>query len=274
MITGAPPNKWRGFQSVIFDCDSTLTAIEGIDELARIGDRYDEIKALTDAAMGGDVPLEQVYDRRLRMLAPTRADIAAIADRYRESAVTDAREVIGALRAAGKQVFIVSGGLLDAVRPFGLWLGVPEDHIRAVAVRYHAVSGVPVTDPTTKHADDRYLDTVASPLTQANGKSEVVRGLLTNASGRSMLVGDGASDLVTAPDVDLFVGFTGVVERPRVAAEADVLVTGTSLAPLVGLALTAVEETTLEATQYRNLITRSRATIQAGELTIQKDGSP
>lgn len=273
MSTGALPNEWRGFQSIIFDCDSTLTAIEGIDELARIGDRYDEIKALTDAAMGGDVPLEQIYDRRLEMLEPTRSDIAAIADRYRESAVTDAREVVAALQAAGKQVFIVSGGLLDAVRPFGRWLGVPEDHIRAVAVRYQTVSGVPVADQAGERADDRYLDTVASPLTQANGKSAVARELLTNASGRSMLVGDGASDLVAAADVDLFVGFTGVVKRPRVAAEADALVTGTSLVPLLGLALTAAEETTLEASQYCDLITRSRAMIQAGEFSIQKDGS-
>jgi len=274
MNTGALPSEWRGFRSIIFDCDSTLSAIEGIDELARIGDRYDEIKTLTDAAMGGDVPLEQVYERRLEMLQPNREDIAAIADRYREAVVTDAREVIGALQAAGKQVFIVSGGLLDAVRPFGLWLSVPEDHIRAVAVRYQAASGVPVTESSAQRDDDRYLNTMASPLTQANGKSTVARELLNDTDGRSMLVGDGASDLVAAPDVNVFVGFTGVVERPRVAAEADVLVSGASLAPILGLALTAAEETTLEATPYRDLITRSRTMIQTGELTIQKDGSP
>ncbi len=274
MDTAALPNEWRGFQSIILDCDSTLSAIEGIDELARIGGRYDEIKALTDAAMGGDVPLEQVYDRRLEMLKPTRADIVAIADRYREAVVADAREVIQALHAAGKQVFIISGGLFDAVRPFGAWLGVPDNHIRAVAIRYQTVSGASVTEPRSGGADDRYLTTVSSPLARANGKSIIAREMLGGADGRSMLVGDGVSDLVAAPDVDLFVGFTGVAERPRVAAEADVLVTGASLAPVLGLALTAAEETTLEGTSYRDLITRSRNMIQAGELTIQKDSSP
>ncbi len=274
MDTGALPDDWRGFQSIVFDCDSTLSTIEGIDELARIGGRYDEIKALTDAAMGGDVRLELVYERRLEMLQPTRGGIAAIADRYREAAVTDAREVIGALQAAGKQVFIVSGGLVDAVQPFGLWLGVPEDHIRAVAVRYQTVPGEPVTESTARRNDDRYLATVSSPLTQANGKSTIAREMLSGTTGPSMLVGDGMSDLVAAPEVDLFVGFTGVVERPRVAAEADVLVTGPSLAPILALALTAAEETTLEATPYRDLITRSRTMIQAGELTIRKDGPP
>jgi len=271
MDTPALLNERRGFQAVIFDCDSTLSMIEGIDELARIGGRYDEIKALTDAAMGGDVPLEDVYDRRLAMLKPTRRDIAAVADRYREAAVPDAREVVGALHAAGKRVFIVSGGLLDAVQPFGSWLGVPNDHIRAVSIRYQTASGVPVTAPVAQRDDDRYLQTVASPLTQANGKSVVAQEVLSTASGRSMLVGDGVSDLVAASEVDLFVGFTGVVERPRVVAGADILVTGDSLAPILGLALTAAEETTLEATPHRNLITRSRAMLKAGELTIQRD---
>lgn len=271
MDNGALPNEWRGFQVIILDCDSTLTTIEGIDELARIGGRYEEIKTLTDAAMGGDVPLEDVYHRRLAILEPTRADIAAVAHRYRDEAVSDAREVIGALQAAGKQVFIVSGGLLDAVRPFGAWLGVPDDHVRAVDIRYQSASGVPLRDPTAPHDGDRYLDTVASPLTRANGKSIVVREVVSDIDGRSMLVGDGVSDLVAAPDVDLFVGYTGVVERSRVAAGADVLVTGASLAPILGLALTAAEEAILTNAVYRNVIATSRAMIQAGELSIQRD---
>ena len=100
----------------------------------------EEIKALTDAAMNGDVRLEEVYERRLDMLQPTREEVAALADRYRENVVTDARELVGALQAAGREVFIVSGGLADAVVPFGAWLGVPEDHIRAVGVQYELPS--------------------------------------------------------------------------------------------------------------------------------------
>ena len=271
MDTGALPDEWRGFQSVIFDCDSTLSAIEGIDELARIGGRYDEIKALTDAAMGGDVALGEVYNRRLGMLKPRRGDIGAIAERYRETAVADAREVVATLQAVGKQVYIVSGGLLDAVKPFGAWLGVPDDHIRAVAIRYGSASGTPVTDSSTPHDDDRYLSTAESPLTQANGKSVVIRELLGSTKRRSMLVGDGVSDLVAAQAVDLFVGYTGVVERARIAAGADVLATSDSLAPILGLALTTAEEATREATPHRDLIARSRAMIHSGALSIQKD---
>lgn len=271
MDTTTLPNRLRGYDTVIFDCDSTLTALEGIDELARTRGRYEEIKALTDSAMNGEVRLEEVYERRLDALQPTREDIAALADRYRENVVTDARELVDALHAAGREVFIVSGGLADAVLPFGLWLGVPGDHIRAVGIHYEPASGPPEMDAQDKPGGIRYKSTTPSPLTRSEGKPLVVREILRNRTERSMLVGDGVSDLVAAPEVDLFVGFTGVVEREAVTSHADVLITGDSLAPVLGLALSASEEAMLATTSYRNLVATSRERIQAGEVTIQRD---
>jgi phosphoserine phosphatase len=259
MATEAIPSGRRGYDTVIFDCDSTLTAVEGIDELARLRGRYREVASLTDAAMNGELPLDDVYARRLEMLTPSRREVAAIADRYRRHAVPDAAAVIGALHESGKDVFIVSGGLLDAVGPFGAWLGVSGDHIRAVGIRYTPDSaGV-----------DRYEDTEPTPLTGANGKSIVVRELLRGRPGRSLLVGDGASDLVAAESVTCFVGFTGVVERPSIVAAADVLITGPALSPLLGLALTASEEEELDGTSHHSLIDDGRTRIDGGELIFR-----
>lgn len=63
---------------VFFDCDSTLSTIEGIDELARLKGVEDRIVELTNAAMDGKIPLQEVYAERLRLLSPTRADMRAI----------------------------------------------------------------------------------------------------------------------------------------------------------------------------------------------------
>ena len=43
---------------VIFDCDSTLSAIEGVDELARVRgpELFAEVEAMTHAAMDGKIP--------------------------------------------------------------------------------------------------------------------------------------------------------------------------------------------------------------------------
>ena len=59
----------RPFRTVLFDCDSTLSTIEGIEELAAAN--RPEIVALTEAAMRGEVPLETVYAKRLELVQPT-----------------------------------------------------------------------------------------------------------------------------------------------------------------------------------------------------------
>ena len=102
----------------------------------------------------------------------------------------------------------------------------------------------------------------------------VIRELLKDRPERSLLVGDGVSDLVAAPEVDLFAAFTGVAEREYVTSHADVLVTGDSLAPILGLALSESEEATLATTQYHDLVSASRSRIQDGEITIQRQPTP
>src|SRR5512137_330586 len=89
------------FRLIFFDCDSTLTAIEGIDELARLKGQYDHIADLTRRAMDGEIKLEEVFAARLDLLRPTRADLHHIAEAYRETLVPDAKETIDALRFAG-----------------------------------------------------------------------------------------------------------------------------------------------------------------------------
>jgi phosphoserine phosphatase len=262
-----------GFDYIFFDCDSTLSTIEGIDELARMRGKFDEVKAMTDAAMDGEVYLHNVYDRRLEILAPTHAEVVGIDALYRTTVVPHAAEVIGALRAAGKEVFIVSGGLLAAVRPFGRWLGVAHDHIRAVNLRYDELSGEwwdYLHDQWDQRTDVEYKDSEDTPLVQSEGKSEVVTEMLGDRRGRSMLIGDGVSDLAARGSVDLFVGFTGVVSRPHVVAESDVLVISDSLAPLLQLALTESERNALSGSVYADVLEESLARSQASEVIVRK----
>jgi phosphoserine phosphatase len=229
---------WRAYDLVFFDCDSTLTRIEGIDELARLKGLFPEVQRLTSAAMDGEVHLSSVYDRRLDLLRPTRADMRTIERLYRVSVVSDARELTAALRFLGRQVFIVSGGLAPAVIPFGESLGVPHEHIHAVDVAFNRLAGRwwdYHLDREGFNPDEHYLDYEAGPLTETHGKADIVHQLRQGRSGRALLVGDGISDLMARPAVDLLVGFGGVVRRERVAAEADVFIECDSLAPILPL---------------------------------------
>ncbi|MFV2044112.1 MAG: HAD family hydrolase [Anaerolineales bacterium] len=122
---------WPPFEVVIFDCDSTLTTIEGIDELAGLNGRKADISALTEQAMNGTVPLETVYRHRLELLRVTRAQVRQLRPLYRKNVVPGASAVIAALLAHECEVFIVSGGLAEAIKDFGRFLGVPAGAGRA-----------------------------------------------------------------------------------------------------------------------------------------------
>ncbi|RME48450.1 MAG: haloacid dehalogenase [Caldilineae bacterium] len=270
-----PKPLWPPFEYLFFDCDSTLSAVEGIDELARAKGLFEAVRRLTDAAMEGEVHLESVYDRRLQLLRPSRGEIRRLERLYRETVVPDARPVIAALRRLGKHVFIVSGGLYPAVRPFGEWLGVPAENIRAVEVAFDALSGEwwdYRRDRWGERPDVRYLRHEAGPLAQSHGKADVVRRLKGNRPGRSMLIGDGVSDLAARPAVERVVGFGGVVARPAVVARADVFIAANSLAPVLALATARPERQRLAGTPYEETLRKGLHLIADPDaVTFQKE---
>jgi phosphoserine phosphatase len=265
---------WPAFQMVFFDCDSTLSAIEGIDELAKSRGLFEEVQRLTNAAMDGEVHLESVYDKRLQLLRPTRGEIRHLERLYRENLVSDARQVIEALLFLQKAVFIVSGGLCPAVRPFGEWLGVPSDSIRAVEVKFNTLSGAwwdYHRDQWGERPDVNYLKHDESLLVQSTGKADVVRQLKRNLPGRSMLIGDGISDLAAKDEVDKLVGFGGVVARSAVAAGADIFITDKSLAPVLALATSLQERDQLCNTSHEAILQRGLRAITSGTVTFKKE---
>lgn len=229
--------RWTSFDLVFFDCDSTLSTIEGIDELARLKGKEQRVGLLTDKAMNGDLDLAEVYGKRLQAIRPTRGQMKAVEALYYETLVPDAQAVIDALRFLHKQVFIISGGLAEPVRGFGMRLGVPSENIRAVELEYNELSGEwwRYYDPQTQHGQS-YLDYSEGPLTISSGKPKIIQELAGNRPGRRLMVGDGSSDLATRSVVDLFIGFGGVITRENVRREAEIFVAAPSLAPILPLA--------------------------------------
>ncbi len=228
--------RWPEHDLIFFDCDSTLSSIEGIDELARLKGKEARVGLLTNKAMDGELDLADVYGKRLRAIKPTRAQLKAVEERYWQTAVKDALEVIAALHALGKAVFIISGGLIDAVKGFGRRLGVDPARIRAVELEYNELSGRwwDYAEPQAQQTQT-YLDYDEGPLTISSGKSAIISELAADIAGRRLMIGDGSSDLATKDDVDLFVGFGGVIAREAVRAQSDIFVSCPSLAPILPL---------------------------------------
>lgn len=195
------------FRSLILDVDSTLSGIEGIDWLARRRDRAvaEAIEALTARAMDGQIPLEVIYEERLKVIRPTVAEIAALSEAYVAARAPGVEEALAAFRDAGLRLVVVSGGIRQAILPLTRALGFPDEDVDAVSLRF---------------ADDACVGIEPSPLTTQTGKPEarVVQGL----GAPVLAVGDGMTDLVLRHPPDrFFAAYTGFVRRAPVVEGAD-----------------------------------------------------
>lgn len=240
-MAGRPPP----YERVVFDCDSTLTAIEGIDALARHDPSLEaDIAALTAEAMSGEVPLEQVYARRLALIAPRKLDVSALSRLYTEHALPHGRELVSALHALDKEVRVMSGGLSLAVQPFAGFLGIHAERVDAVAIRFDH--------------HEHYQDVDEhSPLARAGGKRELIESW---PAASTVFVGDGITDAETAPVVDAFVCFAGVVERPEVVELADAVVRRADLAALLPVLCSDAELERLDRDpRHRSFLAQARA---------------
>ncbi len=204
---------------ICFDCDSTLSSVEGIDELARLRgpEIFKQVEALTEDAMNGKIRIEEIFGLRLTAIQPTLDDAAAVGRRYLENVEPAAKETIAALSRSGWTCVIISGGFRQAIRPLADFLGV--ERIEAVDLFFAA-------DGSYSGYDSGY------PSTRSGGKVDIIARLREEfRPEKVVMVGDGVSDLETAPVVDLFVGFGGFATRDRVKREAAAFVTSLAAVP-------------------------------------------
>lgn len=192
------------------DCDSTLSAIEGIDELARLSDPaiFAEVVALTHAAMNGEVPLDEVFGKRMEIIKPDKSMADEVSRLYIDHIVPGAREFIADAKSKGWIPVILSGGFEPLIRPLANSLGI--SHVEAVPIFFNesaAYAGYGTDFPTTRNL----------------GKNEIIREWRrATMPARVVMIGDGISDLETKTDVDVMVGFGGVLAREKVRQGTDV----------------------------------------------------
>ncbi len=194
------------------DCDSTLSAIEGIDELARLSDPaiFEEVVALTNAAMNGDVPLDEVFGKRMEIIRPDKSMADEVARLYIDHIVPGVLDFIKTAKSKGWIPVILSGGFEPLIRPLANILGI--NHVEAVPIlfnEYGAYAGYGMDFPTTRN----------------HGKNEIINEWKrATLPARVMMIGDGISDLETKPDVDIMVGFGGIISREKVKLGSDIWV--------------------------------------------------
>lgn len=189
---------------VVLDCDSTTIRDEVIELLADAAGSREEVAAVTERAMRGELDFAESLAERVATLAGTRESV--FADTYRRvrrSAGIEA--LIAEVHARGGLVGVVSGGFHEVLDPLAADLGL--DHWRANRLEV---------------ADGRLTGRTVGPVIDATAKADALREW-ADAAGiplrATVAIGDGANDLEMMAIAGLSVAYNA---KPVVRERADV----------------------------------------------------
>ncbi|MFW9595421.1 MAG: phosphoserine phosphatase SerB [Macromonas sp.] len=180
------PLRLRDFKLIAFDMDSTLINIECVDEIADAVGRKDEVAAITEAAMRGEITdFKDSLRRRVALLkGVTLDDMERVyAERLRLN--PGAQELVQACREAGLKVLLVSGGFTFFADRVRQRLGI--DFARSNVL---AVEGGVLTGELVPQCWGDICDGAEKRRTVLE-----VASLLGITPGQCIAVGDGANDL-------------------------------------------------------------------------------
>ncbi len=181
-----PPLMLSDFKLVAFDMDSTLINIECVDEIAAAAGRRDEVAAITEAAMRGEITdYKDSLRRRLALLRGV--PLSALEDVYSHHLqLNPGVEVfVRACQAAGLKTLLVSGGFTFFSDRIRARLGLDFARANVLEVEHGALTG-------------RLVDRPWGDIVDGNEKRRVVLEvceLMGIAAEQAIAVGDGANDL-------------------------------------------------------------------------------
>lgn len=222
----------RGQRLVVMDVDSTLIQDEVIDLLAERAGVLDEVSAITDRAMRGDIDFAESLRQRVTLLEGLPADVLAETAR-RVRLTPGARTLCRTLHRLGFRVCLVSGGFEEVITPIAEQLEV--DGLRANALEIR---------------DGRLTGHVVGDIVDREGKRLALEGFAREFGiplARTIAIGDGANDLDMLEAAGLGIAFNA---KPIVQAAADTSVNAPyldSVLFLLGITREEIEEADAES---------------------------
>ena len=220
-----------------FDCDATLSTIEGINELAKYSPVAQDVQQLTQQAINETGLSPSLFDNRLNLLKPHLDDLTQLGQRYIDTLSQDLMSVIDIFHSLNKTLYILSAGMNPAVSILAEHLQVPTQNVFAVNLQFDEQGRYTNFDQHT-------------PLTRNDGKKDILQQL-QQKHHRILHIGDGMNDTCAADAVERFIGFGGNNFNPAVKALAHHYIDSKSLLPLLPLSLTQDEVDSLSKEQQR-----------------------
>jgi phosphoserine phosphatase len=193
---------------IISDMDSTMITVECIDELADYAGLREEISAVTERAMQGELDFDAALDARVALLKGMDVGILDTCYRERVRIMPGAEALVRTMRSRGGFAVLVSGGFTHFAEPVAAEIGFDRSVSNVLGV-----------------ADGRLDGTVLRPIVGAETKRETLLAAMAErniATERTLAVGDGANDIPMIQAAGLGVAYHAK-EKAAAAADARVL---------------------------------------------------
>lgn len=193
----------RSRRLICFDMDSTLIRTEVIDELADRAGVGEQVRAITESAMRGEIDFEESFKRRVALLKGL--DVSVMKDIAENLPITEGVDrLMEVLKRSGFKTAILSGGFTY----FGNYL---KQKYNFDYVYANELEIGPDGKLTGRHVGD---------IVDGRRKKELLR-LLAQVENiniaQTIAVGDGANDLPMLSEAGLGIAFHA---KPKVKAEA------------------------------------------------------
>ena len=193
----------RSRRLICFDMDSTLIQTECIDELAMRAGVGNEVKAITESAMRGEIDFKESFTRRVALLKGL--DVSVMQDIAEHLPITEGVDrLMSVLKRCGYKIAILSGGFTY----FGEFLQ------RRYGIDYVYANELEIDEKgkLTGH----YVGDVVDGHRKAELLKLIAQVEKVNLA-QTIAVGDGANDLPMLSQAGLGIAFHA---KPRVVANA------------------------------------------------------
>ena len=192
----------RNRRLVVFDMDSTLIEAEVIDELAKVAGVGDQVSAITESAMRGEIDFNESFERRVALLKGL--DEAALELVAGQLKLTEGAETLMVtLKRLGYKTAILSGGFKYFGNKLREKLGFDYVYANELDIEDGVVTGK-----------------VTGQIVDGNRKAELLKDIARRenvALEQVIAVGDGANDLPMLSIAGLGIAFRA---KPLVKASA------------------------------------------------------
>ncbi len=235
---------------VVFDLDNVIIDGEGIDEIGKLVNVEDQIAAITEQAMQGELNFETSIKQRVGLLEGAAVDdINKLADEM--PLMAGAEETVKSLKENGFDVIIISGSFDIIANTIKQKLPVDEIFTNSLVSKDGVLTGE-----------------VTGPLVSGN-KLDVLKEYIADAGytlEECISVGDGANDISMIESAKYGIAFNA---KPALKENADIIVETRNLTDVLDVILNLNSKNTDEGASVENEVAVETEVVETTDVVVE-----